>query len=124
MNNNKQRERLMELLDCIKCNAESCSATENGRCGDLDNLDRCQIEAISDAIIADGWFRPPCKVGDSFYGLNETSYDEYEVLGFKFGKRRGDDEDVLIVLTIYDMEFVWGEEAFFTKEEVEKALSQ
>ncbi len=56
----KQRERLVELLNCVKCNASSCSATENGRCGDLDKLDGCQIEAIADHLLADGWMRPPC----------------------------------------------------------------
>lgn len=66
----------------------------------------------------------PCNVGDVFYGLNETSYDAYEVLGFKYGKRRGEEENVLIVLTIYETEFVWGEEAFLTIEEAKKALKE
>lgn len=64
----------------------------------------------------------PCDIGDTFYGVNEISYDAYCVYGFKWGKRRGDDENVLIVLTTYDMEFVWGEEAFINEEEAKTYL--
>lgn len=77
---------------------------------------------LADNLLEDGWMKLPCKVGDTFYGVNEASYDAYCVYGFKWGKRRGDDENVLIVLTTYDIEFVWGEEAFLTKEEAEQAL--
>ena len=78
----------------------------------------------SDYLLANGVIVPPVKVGDIFYGINETSYDDYEVLGFKFSRRKGDDEDVLIVLTTYEMEFIWGEEAFPTKEDAENALKE
>ena len=64
----------------------------------------------------------PCAVGDTFYGIKETSYDAYCVCGFKFGKRRGEDENVLIVLTTYELEFVWGDEAFATEEEAKQKL--
>lgn len=113
------RDRLIELVGKELLNYASWH-TEMALAG---NYDMPSVEeVITDKILADGWFRPPCKVGDIFYGLNETEYDDYEVLGFKWGKRRGDDEYVLIVLTVYDMEFVWGEEAFLTKEEAEQTL--
>ncbi len=48
------RERLIELLNFVKCKAESCSAVDGGRCVDLDKLDRCQIEAIADHLLANG----------------------------------------------------------------------
>ena len=86
------------------------------------NTDSFPFESVADYLLANGVIVPPCKVGDTFYGLNESEYDDYEVLGFKWGKRRGDDEYVLLVLTVYDMEFEWGEEAFLTKEEAEQAL--
>lgn len=86
-----------------------------------DNADTLRLAEYLDKR---GMIAPPCKVGDTFYGLNETEYDDYEVLGFKWGKRRGDDENVLILLTVYDMEFVWGEEAFLTREEAEAKLKE
>lgn len=64
----------------------------------------------------------PLDIGDTFYGVNEASYDAYCVYGFKYGKRRGDDDNVLIILTTYEMEFIWGEEAFVTEEEAQKCL--
>lgn len=85
---------------------------------------RVNRSTLADKILDDGWMRLPCKVGDTFYGLNETEYDDYEVLGFKWGKRRGDNENILIILIVYDMEFEWGEEAFLTKEEAEQKLKE
>lgn len=83
-----------------------------------------KLKSIAGYLIANGVILPPCKVGDTFYGVNETSYDAYCVYGFKWSKRKGDDENVFIVLTTYNMEFVWGEEAFMTPEEAEKALER
>lgn len=104
------RDRLIELIRTF-CKRE-----------DVLLFNRKVLDKFADYLFEDGWIRLPCKVGDTFYGLNETEYDDYEVLGFKWGKRRGDNENVLILLTVYDMEFVWGEEAFLTKEEAEQAL--
>ena len=81
-----------------------------------------ETSELADVLLENGVIVPPCKVGDIFYGVNETSYDAYCVVGFMWGKRRGDDEHVLIVITTYGMEFVWGEEAFLTREEAERAL--
>ena len=82
------------------------------------------IEEVVNYLLENSVIVPPCKIGDIFYGLNEakTDYHAYEVLGFKWGKRRGDDENVLFILSIHDTEFVWGEEAFLTQVEAEKAL--
>ena len=64
---NDMRDRLVELMNFVQCKAECCSALDGGRCGDLDNLDRCQIETIADHLIANGVVVPPCKVGDTVY---------------------------------------------------------
>lgn len=61
----------------------------------------------------------PCKIGDIFYGINETSYDTYCVYGFKYGKSQE-----IILITTYDMEFVFGKEAFLTKEEAEAKFKE
>lgn len=87
-------------------------------------FDKAFAEYLADCLINDGAIFPPCKVGDTFYGVNETSYDAYCTRGFKWGKRKGYNENVLIVLTTYDMEFVWGEEAFMTSEEAKKSLER
>lgn len=89
---------------------------------EIESITRDDIEMIAEHLLANGVIVPPVKVGDVFYGVNETSYDAYCVYGFKWGKRRGDDANELIILTTYDMEFVWGEEAFLTREEAEAAL--
>lgn len=104
------RDKLIELIRTF-CKRE-----------DVLLFNRKVLDKFADYLFEDGWMKLPCKVGDTFYGVNETSYDAYCVYGFKWGKRRGNDESVLIVLTTYDMEFVWGEEAFPTKEEAEQVL--
>ena len=48
------------------------------------------ISELADHLIANGVILPPLKVGDTFYGVNENSYDAYCVYGFKWGKRRGE----------------------------------
>ena len=64
------RDRLIGLLNYIPCNDGcACSALDGGRCGDLDKLDRCQIEAIADHLLANGVIVPPCKVGDTVYEI-------------------------------------------------------
>lgn len=126
MTNDKQRERLVELFENLEDPSSTCPRFGTNKvCEGCKYLkgDDCDLTGrFVDYLLANGVIAPPCKVGDIFYGVNETEYDDYEVLGFKWGKRRGDDEYVLIVLTVYDMEFEWGEEAFLTKEEAEKAL--
>ena len=39
--------------------------------GMVENRIRCSI--IADEILADGWMRPPCKVGDTVYRIVEMS---------------------------------------------------
>lgn len=64
----------------------------------------------------------PLEIGDTFIGLTPSYCDEYPVYGFTYGIRRGEDENVLIVNTIYGQEFVWGEEAFASKKEMNKYI--
>jgi hypothetical protein len=61
------RDRLIELLNYTPCKAECCSALDGGRCGDLDKLDRCQIEAIADSLLANGVIVPPMKLGQTCF---------------------------------------------------------
>lgn len=66
----------------------------------------------------------PCKVGDTFYGIQGENVFAYCCYGFKYGWRRGTDDYGLYALTVYEMEFVWGEEAFATEEEAEAKLRE
>lgn len=63
------RDRLIELLNSVQCKVNCCIAV-NESCADLDNLDRCQIQAIADYLIANGVILRPCKVWDTVYSFD------------------------------------------------------
>ena len=69
---NDMRDRLVELLSIIPCNAESCSAVCDGRCQEFDDLDRCQIGQLADHLIANGVIVPPCKVGQTVWFIRKS----------------------------------------------------
>ena len=48
------KERLMDLLSFVRCKFECCASLDCGRCGDLDDLDRCQIESIAEHLLSNG----------------------------------------------------------------------
>ena len=114
------RDRLIELLREIE-EQEWEYAYSNK---DINMSQEAVLGRYADYLLENGVIVPPCNVNDVFFGVNETftDYNAYCVLGFKWGKRRGCDERVLLVLTTYEMEFIWGEEAFLTEEEAERAL--
>lgn len=66
---NLMRDRLIELLQSKSCWYNDC---EKGcdKCGNVGLCDR-DIEIIADHILADGWIRPPCKVGQTVYCIVE-----------------------------------------------------
>lgn len=67
----------------------------------------------------------PCKVGDTFYAIVNNSIIAYNCVGFKYGHSavtRKNNE--LLLLTVYDIEFVFGEEAFLSNEEAEAKLKE
>ena len=116
MTNDKQRERLVELLDEFV--AKSNNTTTN---------------ALADYILADGWMRPPCKIGQTVYKVvNDKRVKkpyECKVVGIWYA----DDENandvhlVRYVNGIFDCSFSvqfkeFGKTVFLTKEEAEKAL--
>ena len=71
---NDMRDRLVELLSIIPCNAESCSAVCDGRCQEFDDLDRCQIGQLVDHLIANGV--QEVKHGNWIYNLTYYESDE------------------------------------------------
>ena len=76
---NKQRERLVELLDNGSLDYSSYS-TEMALSGNYEMESIGQF--LADKILADGWMRPPCKVGDKVYVIEPcncyNNYSEYD----------------------------------------------
>lgn len=110
------RDRLIEILDSVQCKANCCIAV-NKKCADLDNLDRCQIQAIADYLIANGVIVPPVDIGKTVYkvsrlgkivSLNVANYD-YGVITFPYN--------------IIPFEN-FGKTVFLTKEEAEAKLKE
>lgn len=67
----------------------------------------------------------PCSVGDTFYAIVNEQVIAYNCVGVKYGHSavtRKNNE--LLLLTVYDMEFVFGEEAFLSNEEAEAKLKE
>ena len=69
MTNDKQRERLVELLvdseiDYAQYLSEACNKAING---DVTVQLMKRMEFYADRLLANGVIVPPCKVGDKFY---------------------------------------------------------
>lgn len=60
----------------------------------------------------------PCKVGDKFYGIQGNHYFKYEVRAIVITRHE------IWLETVYEMRFLYGEEAFLTEEETEKKLKE
>ena len=57
------RDRLIKLIKHDNCrNPFDCSP----KCKYVES-DDCHSERLADLILADGWIRPPCEVGDKVY---------------------------------------------------------
>lgn len=117
---NDMRDRLVELLNFVQCKAECCSALDGGRCGDLDNLDRCQIEAIADHLIANGVVLPPCKVGDTVYSF---AYPRTDII--VIDKETVEDLHFIVETDecYYDERDI-GRTVFLTKDQAEQKLKE
>lgn len=134
---NDMRDRLVELLSIIPCNAESCSAVCDGRCQEFDDLDRCQIGQLADHLIANGVILPPCKIGDTVYYVHETYWDKdyKKYISTKYLKEnilqifeRPDDEtNLMLEIISFDYSDIgdWlNGRIFLTKEEAEQKLKE
>lgn len=114
-----ERERLVEHIGTF-CKGELGA-----------NLKKDILEKFADHILADGWIRPPCKVGDVVYFVGRNNGEPQGVIdelvivgiekteqGFNAKSKFKDSENVFTILgfTIDNYGF------FSTKEEAEKAL--
>lgn len=67
----------------------------------------------------------PCKVGDTFYAIVNSKVIAYNCVGFKYGHSAvTENNNELLLLTVYDMEFVFGEEAFLSEEDAKAKLQE
>ena len=116
MTNDKQRERLVELL--IEYDAM--------------RMMRHSIEDCADRLLAKGVIVPPCKVGDKVYEVISRGnfIKPLSVVGFHLGKfpdlRGHKRKEYLVCYSDYSLTHVdidkIGKTVFLTKEEAEKAL--
>ena len=67
------RDRLIELLMSKSCKHNKCP--DDVQCDDCEHLAVFDgdAEKIADAILADGWIKPPCKIGDTVFRIVEMS---------------------------------------------------
>ena len=131
------RERLIELIANMVCDdySPTCDEWQPHDCG-ICYANSCHIGDLADRILADGWIRPPCKVGDTVYVVKPYfSYiSEYEVRGFHLGEfptLSGNKRNPYLVgyfktsgmlkhIFIKDI----GKTVFLTREEAERALKE
>lgn len=117
------RERLVELLRKDNC----CIDYDCNKC--LSNI-HCYPKTVADRILADGWIRPPCKVGDVVYFVARNSgkpignIDEVEIVmigktekGFCAKGKLGEN-----TFDIYPKFEIDNHTFYASREEAEKAL--
>ena len=132
MTNDKQKDRLVELIGEELLNYSSWS-TEMALQGTYEMPSA--EEVIADKLLADGWMRPPCKVGDKVFFVNEVcdkNGDEHldisvgEVVSFSIQS-----EGLWAYCRYFDGLTYWhivekdfGKTVFLTKEEAEAKLKE
>ena len=87
-------------------------------------------EEIANAIIADGWMKIPCKVGDTIYVLSNKMIHKTKVIKVKYEEEAENygqfiRERIYAVICNVLQEFNFsdiGKTVFLTREEAEKAL--
>lgn len=121
----KQKERLEKLMIESDILCDTCGENTRSYC----------VEALAESILADGWTRPPCKVGDKVYVICNYEVQETTVFSIKMetedgkyvvyvkakafdGSRLTVDGDYVAVFKT----FLFGKTVFLTKEEAEQAL--
>ena len=119
MTNDKQKDRLVELLKEVYPKTRYIP------------MEECR-EKIADAILADGWMRPPCKVGDKVYIVSPYYAGDWEIYKCKVDSITVYEKNTFISYVANDVRFgkinfglhisEIGKTVFLTKEEAEEAL--
>lgn len=115
-----QKERLVEVLDNAFMAYMDAQSLEPS------------TPFIADKILADGWMRPPCKVGDVLYeALPKCGFiRSLNVVGFHLGKfpdlRGHKRKEYIICYSDYSLTHIdvdkFGKTVFTSREDAEKAL--
>lgn len=126
MNREAERQRLVELLDNF--NRENFCIS----------LKISILEKYADHILADGWMRPPVKVGDKFYRIEtwctEGGFLEEPIRPYSStcehcceecdGKKKVEEYTFNSIIQILELERYFGKSVYLTREEAEKALKE
>ena len=130
------RDRLIKLLCGIECEGEEtfgdCPQRRDGQCRTVQKLEMCQIGAIADEVLEDGWVRLPCKVGDTVYRVSfvHKKVDALKVEGFLANAASWKVHCTHLIPSwignqkehIYLGFYSFGKTVFLTREEAERAL--
>ena len=105
MTNDKQRERLIEL---IIASVKGCA--------------RNWAETIADYLLANGVIVPPCKVGDTVWDTEGNAWKVFAITIWQdcIGLKTANNRDIHKTFTIGKHSI--GKTVFLTKEEAEQAL--
>lgn len=74
-------------------------------------------EPIVDSLIASGILIPPCKIGDTFYGIMHDCSFKYTVRAIVINNTG------IWFETSYEMRFLYGSDAFLTEEEAQAKIN-
>lgn len=123
------RDRLIELIKRDNCmNPLFCSS----KCKYAES-DDCHSERLADLILADGWIRPPCKVGDKTFLLLEKIKGGYDIVESQCVRIVADEHSTTYSMYLAceaignTLEFGcedFGKTVFLTREEAEQKLKE
>jgi hypothetical protein len=110
------KSKLIEIItnEMYKQNDLSLQKCDEVLCNAVEYLG----EKIADELIVKGIIIPPCKVGDTFYGIQGNNYFQYCVKAIKITTKG------LCFETIYGMTFIYGEDAFLTEYEAQAKIKE
>lgn len=125
MTNDKQRERLVELIHSL-----------NSKTASIDYITYKAAEEIADYFLANDIFVPPCKMGQTVYRvvvmstgitrvIKKTLYPPYKcgvIVDCKPTIKRFIRSVIVTKNNFYDVVDNWGKTVFATREEAEQAL--
>ena len=115
-----QKERLIEVLKLPS------NCMPNAKCESCGLNGGCSVQRQADKILADGWFRPPVKVGDVVYAISNNKI--YKTKVFSLVAETEDEKWVYILkCNIFEgismfKKFLFGKTVFTSREDAEKAL--
>ncbi len=135
------KDKLIELIDTAD---EECKQFKSCKsCSGYGKSSRCMNYHIADHILADGWIRLPCKVGDMVYELKANGRIVKGIVQSIHQNLVGNEQGRWIVASWFDNYYAdsktagfecgshlyspfeaFGKTIFLTKEEAEKALKE